>query len=156
MRHGCSLSLPDPLDTVGRQDWKGSSFPITYVYRCSRLKSSRLFRRKPYVSPCLTKACPSIYPIYLCKALAKACSVLLFNHFSRLVWKQLWKVLSAVFPNGSPFRWLSPQRWLFGKTGHLLVTFLRKKSPKSYFCMYDFFNTIFEDINSSEIISLLL
>ena len=78
MRHGCSLSLPDPIDTVGRQDWKGSSFPITYVYRYSRLKSSRLFRRKPYVSPCLTKACPSIYPIYLCKALANACSVLLF------------------------------------------------------------------------------
>ena len=60
--------LPDPIDTVGRQDWKGSSFPITYVYRYSRLN-----RRKPYVSPCLTKACPSIYPIYLCKALAKAC-----------------------------------------------------------------------------------
>ena len=76
MRHGCSLSLPDPIDTVGRQDWKGSSFPITYVYRYSRLRSSRLFRRKPYVSPCLTKVCPSICPIYLCKALAKACSVL--------------------------------------------------------------------------------
>ena len=53
---------------------------------------------------------------------------------------------NAVFPNGSPFRWLSPQRWLFGKTGHLLVTFLRKKSPKSYFCMYNLFITMFEDI----------
>ena len=87
MRHGCSLSLPDPLDTVGRQDWKGSSFPITYVYRCSRLKSSRLFRRKPYVSPCLTKVCPSICPIYLCKALAKACSVLLVTKARRITQK---------------------------------------------------------------------
>ena len=39
----------------------------------------------------------------------------------------------AVFPNGSPFRILSPQRRLFGQIGLLLVTFLEKRSPKNYF-----------------------